>query len=397
MLSHSVPDPAGLPRLLILSSAVPETRLAGSLMLYRLLQQYPSDRLLSVGPRPHPESAVLASDYRFLAGAPSSRLDLTRFAQLKRSLESLGALGRIAMSRIDEQVGDFAPQVVVSVMERRDYVDAAHRFCRARGIPLVLIVHDRLEWFDLVYAPFKRAQLARNGATYRFAAARLCVSPQMASCLAHAYGAPGTVLYPIRSDALEPRPASASASLAAPPVLTIGYAGSLNYGYGERLREAAPSLVRGGARIRIYSRDARRDWPEGVTYVGAIASTEELWARVQRECDAVWLPYSHDAHHRALYATHFPSKLTEYAALGMPILISGPGYATGVQWGLRHSSAALTLADESAGELEGAARTLQADADLRVSLAAQATGGDRDFDPSSIRRQFLDALIAVSR
>jgi hypothetical protein len=381
---------------LLLSSAVPETRLAGSLMLYRLLQGYPSDRILSLGPKPHSQSAILASEYRYLEPAPSARFDHTRFAQLKRSLQAIGLAGRIPLSRIAAAVGDYSPDVVVSVMERRDYVDAAHRFCEDRGVPLVLIIHDRLEWFDVVYPPFKRAQLAQNAATYRFASARLCVSPEMVACLGDFYGAPGTVLYPIRSDDLEARPAGASAQLVSPPAITIGYCGSLNYGYGLRIREAAPALVRGGARIRIYSRDAIADWPDGVTYVGAIPSTEELWSRVKRECDAVWLPYSYDSHQRTLYTTHFPSKLTEYVALGMPVLITGPGIATGVKWGLRHPAASLTLADETMGELEQAARRLREEPSLRVSLAAASRGGDQEFDPRVIRRQFIDILRSVA-
>jgi glycosyltransferase involved in cell wall biosynthesis len=384
------------PRLLFLSGAVPETRPAGGLLLYRMLQGYPADRVLSVGPRTHPQSTLLSSEYRYLPGAPSSRLDLTRFAELKRSLQSIGLVGKIPMSRIDEAVGAFAPDVVLCVMERRDYVDAAQRFCEARRLPLVLIIHDRLEWFDLVYPPFKRAQLSQNGESYRFASARLCVSPEMAACLEKVYGAPGTVLYPIRSDDLEARPAAASANLVAPPAVTIAYCGGLGYGYGQRIREAAPALVRGGARIRIYSRDRIEDWPEGVTYVGAIASPAELWTRVKQECDAVWLPYSFDSHHQALYSTHFPSKLTEYVALGMPVLITGPGYATGVKWGLAHPSAALTMADESTAALEAAARRMRDEPSLRVSLATHARGGDQEFDPRAIRRQFVEIVRSVA-
>jgi glycosyltransferase involved in cell wall biosynthesis len=395
MHSHSAADAGTLPRLLILSGAIPETQLAGSLVLFRMLQGYPADRVLSVGPKPHPQSELLASAYHHLPPARSARLDVTRFAQLKRSFESKGWMGRIPMRRIEAAVGAFEPSVVLCVMERRDYLDAAHRFCRKHGVPLVVIVHDRLESFEVVYAPFRRAQLARNAAAYRFASARLCVSPEMEAYLATVYGAPGSVLYPIRSDDLRPRAASASAHLVSPPALTVGYAGSLAYGYGRRIRELAPLLAQAGARLRIYSRDRFEDIPGAATYAGSFAPPE-LWSRMQRECDVAWLPYGHDSHHRTLYLTHFPSKLTEYAALGMPVLITGPATATGVKWGLRHPAATLTLADESAEQVAAAVLRMREDAGYRVALAAAVRDSDREFDPAAIRQQFVDTLRSVA-
>lgn len=379
----------------MLSAAVPETRLAGSLLLFRMLRDYPPDRMLAVGPVPQPQSELLSCEYRYLAPAASSRFDLTRFAQLKRSLESLGLVGRIPTARIEAAVGSFVPDVVLCVVERRDYLDAAHRYCLVNDVPLVLIVHDRLESFDVVYAPFRNAQLRRNGASYRFATARLCVSPEMTARLADTYGALGTVLYPIRSDDLEPRPTEASAALVSPPALTIGYCGGLAYGYGQRIRETAPALQAAGAQIRIYSRD-QLEVP-GTTHMGFVAAGRELWARVKRECDVVWLPYAHDAHHRLLYETHFPSKLTEYLALGMPVLISGPRQATGVKWGMAHPAAALTLADDTVDDLVRAVARLREDANFRTSLAAASAGSGGEFEPETIRRVFVDVLREVAR
>lgn len=395
MHSRNDAEAAALPRLLILSSAVPETELAGSLVLFRMLQGYPPERLLSIGPKPHPRSELLPSEYRQLAPAQSARLNLTRLAQLKRSFEALGLVGRIPMSRIESTVGAFKPSVVLCVMERRDYADAAHRYCLKHNVPLVLIIHDRVESFDLVYPLFRKVQLARNADTYRFASARMCVSPEMEKHLADIYGVPGTVLYPIRSDRLRPRAAAASAQLASPPSLTIGYAGGLAYGYGHRIREVAPALAATGARIRVFSRQRFEDIPGVASYAGTFPP-DEVWARMQRECDVVWLPYGHDAHHRQLYTTHFPSKLTEYVALGMPLLITGPSSATGVKWGLRYPKAALTLADESVEQVARAAQRLRDDADYRVALATEVRASGEEFEPAAIRTQFLDTLKAVA-
>lgn len=382
-------------RILVLSNAVPQTWFAGSLLLYRLLQFHPPDRMKAVGPLPQPLSETLACDYAELLPSASSRLDLTRLAQCKRSVQMVSRLGRIPDRRVDAAVGGFVPDVVVSVMERFDYVEAAYRFSRRRQVPLALIVHDRLESFERVFPAFRDAQRRRIAAIYRHAACRLCVSPEMVECLDAAYRARGTLLYPSRSDALTPRSFDDSLSLKTPETLTIGYAGALNYGYGERIAQVMPVLANAGVRLRSYSREAPPAMP-GVEYAG-FHRPDELWAKVKAECDMVWLPYSYSHELRSLYETHFPSKLTEYVGLGMPVLITGPSYATGVRWGLRHRDAALTLADESPEQVRDALVSLRRDHHRRRHLAASATSaGDADFDPARIRASFFDALQAAA-
>lgn len=383
-------------RILILSGAVPQTWFAGSLLLYRLLSEHPPDRLKAVGPRPQASSDTLACTYAELTPSPSSRLDLTRFAELKRSLQAISPVGRIADSRVDRAVGAFEADVVVTVMERFDYVEAAHRFCRRRDVPLAVIVHDRLESFERVYPAFAGAQQRRFADVYRAAAVRFCISPEMEQSLSSAYGAPGTVLYPNRSDDLGPRPAAASLSLKDTAHLTIGYAGAMNYGYGERIAEVMPVLAAAGITLRVYSREAPPAMP-GVVYAGAFRRTLDLWEQLKNECDLVWLPYSHHEVQRALYETHFPSKLTEYLALGMPTMITGPSYATGVRWGLRHGAATITLADEQPEQIRDALLKLKASSSWRHELASRAiAAGNEDFDPLRIRNVFLDALRAAA-
>lgn len=378
-------------RILVLSAAVPQTLYAGSLLLYRLLQHHPPQQLKAVGPRPQPASEVLACEYAELLSAGSSRLDLTRLAELKRSLAALALLGRIADAKVEQAVAGFTPDIVISVMERFDYVEAAHRYCRRHGLPLALIVHDRLEAFERVYGVVSGAQRRRIAAIYRDAAVRFCISPEMEECLAREYGAPGTVLYPNRSDDLSARPAADSRELKSPPRLTIGYAGSINYGYGDRISEVMPLLAAAGMRLRLYSREAPPALP-GVEY-GGFFKPHDLWHRIKQECDLLWLPYSHGRDMQSLYETHFPSKLPEYLALGMPVAISGPRYATGVRWGVRHPEGALTVADETPERIRDEFERLRIDGDERMRLAAGArVAGDQDFDPERIRARFFDAL-----
>jgi glycosyltransferase involved in cell wall biosynthesis len=94
-----------------------------------------------------------------------------------------------------------------------------------------------------------------------------------------------------------------------------------------------------------------------------------------------------------MYSIHFPSKLPEYLALGMPIVMVGPDCATGVRWARRNLQA-VCLLDSSLPETWGAAfGCLASDAEHRSSLGARALeAGARDFDPLVIRGQFQRAL-----
>jgi hypothetical protein len=147
------------------------------------------------------------------------------------------------------------------------------------------------------------------------------------------------------------------------------------------------------------------------------------------------LPYMNPAgSNELLYRTHFPSKLTEYLALGMPVVVSGPEEATGVRYanaeklsrGLARQplgklgkaekrkfqaadfqpfsvSEFLDFAPNGAipcttrEELVAVLRRLKEDGELRLELAKRAVGaGRRDFDPAMIRARFCEVFKEVA-
>jgi len=211
--------------------------------------------------------------------------------------------------------------------------------------------------------------------------------------------------------------------------LTLGYAGSLAYGYGEELVKLIDVLREVGARVRMFSPkpggvlDALNHATDVVEICGYRPALE-AWREIQKTCDAVILPYSNPAgKHEALYRTHFPSKLTEYLALGMPVIVTGPEEATGVKWARskrqkRHEVGGegqeakgregnferehfdiLKRAPNGAvpcttrEELVEVLRWLKVDGDLRRELAQRAVeAGRRDFDPVQIKRDFISLL-----
>jgi len=130
---------------------------------------------------------------------------------------------------------------------------------------------------------------------------------------------------------------------------------------------------------------------------GGCLPSEDLWTTFKEECDASLLVYNFDYHESRLYRTHFPTKLSEYAWLGMPMVMVGPEYATGIIWGLEHPQAALVEFSAGLENLPARLNQLIGDAALRFNLAGGAAGiAQQDFDPQSIKRRFHEILMQPS-
>ena len=372
-------------RLLVFSDEGPHTSSAGGLQLHRLLQDYPPSSLFVVSRSEPGDSQRLACEYRSLR-TPWRRFEQSRFHRWKRSLRAFGLVPPVTVAQVDKLLGEFAPELVLCVMQHACYYDSAWRYARVRRLPLVVIVHDVNEQFEAVLPFAAKAMRRRDGAFYRFASKRLCVSPEMEGLCRERYGVPGDVLYPIRGGDLLPRPVVEAGALKRPPGLTVGFVGNLNYGYGDELLRLLPAFRASGSRLVVFGNPPGASCidllvaRDVVDYRGFVPTAEEAWTAVKSECDAVILPYPNPGGKlEPLYRFHFPSKLPEYLALGMPVIVTGPTYATGVAWALRNSGSSMvnTVVD-SAGlvrqlvELRESPemRLLLAEGGLRAGAAA---------------------------
>jgi glycosyltransferase involved in cell wall biosynthesis len=373
------------------------------MVLDRLFKDYPAERVRIVGPAPHPASAPLRFRHHKIS-MPWSRFEGSRLNRLHRTLRSYGLVPLAQPQRVDNSLGGFRPEVVLTVMQHGTWYDSAMRYAQTSGLPLVAIIHDDNEGFDRVYPCSRRAQRRRDGMFYRFAARRLCVSPEMEEEFHRRYGVPGEVLYPNRSEDLTPRDAGANHSLRTPGRLTLGFVGNPNYGYGEQLVKMLPALREANARLVAYGHAPRGTAaqlaaaPDVVELRGFVPTPEEAWEGVKRDCDVMLFPYlvPPGAMER-MYAIHFPSKLPEYLALGMPIVMIGPDSATGVRWAKSRRDAVLLLDAGAPERWESELCRLVSDEGLRSRLGAAAlSAGANDFDPVVIRQRFLTTLANVA-
>lgn len=388
-----------LPRLLLLSNEPPHAGGAGAIVFHRLLRDYPADRLLVVSNQPVPDAAGrLACRYAHLPLA-ADRLSRTRFWPWRAILRTLGAAGLVRLGRVDAAVGDFAPDVVVTLMQDSWYYELAARFARRRRLPLMLFVHDLPAGFAPVPAWLAGRQRDRDRSVFAQAARRLCVSRGMVDWFQTDYGLPSEVLPPPRDDTTPAQPSEACRILKAPGRLTLGYAGGLHYGYGEQLLALVPVLRESGTRLEYFGPEpsgvvgALADATDVIRFNGYAPTPTQAWQTLLARCDAILQPYLNPpGPHERQYRTHFPSKLGDCLTLGLPLLITGPAFASGVSWCAEHSACALPVTEPGPASLRAALLRLRDEPALRVHLAAGAQVAALAFDAALLRER-LHAIL----
>lgn len=391
----------GYPRVLFISTEPPQDSGAGAMLFRRLFANYPAGQLRVVtNARLAPPSERLACPYVRIPLA-ADRLLRTRWWPYRAILRAMGASDLVRGRRIDDAIRGFEPDVVVALMQDSWLFDIAARFARRRRLPLVLFVHDLPHVFEPVPPLLQRLQRARDARVYRQAARRYCVSAPMADYFRQRFGVSGDVMMPPSGRYVEPQAIEATDQLKSPPRLTIGYAGGLHYGYGEQLLAMLPILRAEGARVELFGAEpagivAPLKLATDVFHINGRLSAATAWQLLRDRCDVVLQPYLNPpGPHAQQYATHFPSKLGDYLALGVPLLVTGPSNATGVDWCLRHPGCALVVTEPATSALQTAVGRLKNDSALRRELALGALAAASAFDLVSTSAQFYTDLCDV--
>ena len=388
-----------LPRLLYFGDVPVESSYHGSALLFRLLQRYPVEKLriietgTSVSEQERRLPRVNYTDFS-LRG---SRWLNTRFHKWVSAYYTLSASCRARS--IPRLIDGFQADAVLTVAHGYGWLTAA-QYAKQRELPLHLIVHDdwpRLETNSLIS---KRLEVA-FGSIYRRAASRLCVSPFMCEEYRRRYASDGVVLYPSR--------APDCPDFYAPPErlgrndqpFTVAFGGTINYpGYVRALTALAKVLEKIGGSLLIFgplTRSVARE--NGLArpniILRGLVSSGELMQKLRDEADALFVPMSFDSADRANMEISFPSKLTDYTSVGLPLLIHGPAYCSAVRWAVSNPGVAEVVADENPKTLVEALRRLAASPPHRIALGTQALNvGGRYFTQEAAQAIFQQALVA---
>jgi hypothetical protein len=213
------------------------------------------------------------------------------------------------------------------------------------------------------------------------------------------YGSEGTVLYPSR--------AADCPVFDYPPErigrndhqFTVAFGGTINTaGYARALKALATALELVCGRLLIFGplaiEAAQQHGLTGsnISVCGLIASGE-LMARFRQEADVLFVPMSFDPDDRPNMEAGFPSKLTDYTAVGLPLLIYGPPYCSAVRWARKNHGVAEVVDDETPEALSKSIQRLAGSAAHRFILGKKALSvGRRYFEFESVEHVFQNAI-----
>ena len=136
-----------LPRLLYVGDVPVESTVAGSALLYRLLQEYPIERLCIVQGNittSQPQNRLLDVTYQTLS-VGYERLLRSRFVFLYTSYLFLTAKWR--SHQLTNLVKTFQPEAILTVVHGLSWITAAE-LAKKHNLPLHLIVHDEFVGSD---------------------------------------------------------------------------------------------------------------------------------------------------------------------------------------------------------------------------------------------------------
>ncbi len=393
------PPAPSLPRLLYIADVPVESTYHGSALMFRLLETYPADRLEIV------EAGSTASltgrrlsgiTYHSLQPA-SARLQTTRFSSWYDA--AMFATAKLRTARLKKIASAFKPDAILTVTHGNSWISAAH-LARHLRIPLHLVCHDDWQrtrsigvldrWADRFFRDH-----------YRAAASRLCVSPFMARTYEERYGAKGRVLYPSR--------AAGASSASRPPErlgknlapFTCAFAGTINSkGVVEALAILARCLEKIDGVLSIYGPlDAAQARASGLgasnIVLHGLLSSGQLMTELEDKAGALFVPMSFADGDRANMESGFPSKLTDYTATGVPLLIYGPEYCSAAQWAVANPGVAEVVTSPSEDALMVAVSRLASEPAHRLELAAGSIeAGIRYFSHDAAFEVFAAALVS---
>lgn len=377
-----------LPRLLYVGDVPVESTYHGSALLHRLLENYSPEKLtiLETGTPSQPQRRILGAKYL------SNPLDQSRW--LKTRFHPYAVIWFSYQASKNTIRIDVEFDCVLTVAHGFGWLAAAS-LARERRVPLHLIVHD--DWPRAAHVPaaFRGWFERRFASVYKQAQSRLCVSPAMERAYCERYGFSGDVLYPMR--------AAGAPDLDAPPPrldhqFTVAFAGTINSpGYIRALIALHDALKPIGGRLLIFGpltrEEARASGLElpNVVVCGLLTSPE-LMQRFRDEVDALFVPMSFDEADRSNMEMSFPSKLTDYTAVGLPLLIYGPEYCSAVRWAKENDGVAEVA--ETEDKLAPAVQRLARDPARRVELGTHALQtGRKYFAYETVQAVFNRALI----
>lgn len=392
-----------LARLLLVWNHAPCKNTGAGIILWRLFQSYPREKLWLL------TSSVAAKQVAPFDPLPPADRQRAVFQAFfpHRYVDRMGELLNALMLPVIVWRGirlarQKKIEALFSVPWNAFFV-AAYFIHRVTRLPLHVYMMDdpagapSYPWWK---AMFYRALMPR---IVRAASRVWCVSRYMAEDLRQRYGVEAQELLPLLDVA------AFAAQAGEKPARQDGEARIVYTGaiYGAQL-DALQNLVSVLDGVRLIGPQGRREvslylytsQPEPLLEKMKLAGP-----RVQRafvplaempcvlsEADVLFLPFSFDEKMRHVIETSLPTKLAEYLASGVPILVHAPPYSTVARY-CRESGCAVVVDKLDAATLRAALERLLSDDELRHAVSDCARASAREnHDLQKNLPRFLESL-----
>jgi glycosyltransferase involved in cell wall biosynthesis len=388
-------SPQLLPGIVYVGDVPVEASYHGSALLHRLLSDYPADKLTIIETATESQTQRRLPNVNYVAHRIANQRSLdTRFHPYVAAWFTRRA-PRMA-PRISALLNGFDCEAVLTVAHGFGWLAAAE-IAKRRNVPLHLMIHDDWPRVADVTPQFRNWLEQRFAQVYRQAQSRLCVSPAMSRFYETRYGAPAAVIYPSRAadcpDYDEPPNHLATND----KQFTIAFAGTINSdGYIDALIAVQNAVKPINGRLLIFGPLTREvaaqvGLNDPNTEICGLLTAADLLTRLRTDAHALFVPMSFAASDRANMEMAFPSKLADYTATGVPLLIYGPNYCSAVAWARENPGVAEVV--EAEPDLTAAIERLATNPDYRIALGKLALDTGRDyFSHARVQQRFHQSL-----
>ena len=397
-----------LPRLMYIGDVPIASTVGGSVLIYRLLQKYPASKLQII------EGNIAVSK-------PERRLSRVSYCVFNVGIERLlhsrltPFYNAYLLSTVEQKYSQlvnvaqkFQPEAILTVSHGFSWLAAA-ALARQLNIPLHLIVHDDIVSLTTVPSCYRLRFNRQIQRVYNQARSRMCVSPYMMTAYLERYGAMGNVLYPSRAvdilqfDSPPKRVLNRTGDRHSKSALKFAYAGSIHTpGQAKALLRLAKVLQQFSSQLWIYSSLTAA----GASQLGlnlpnvklhSLIDPSNLILTLRQSVDVLFAPMDFDPQCLTPVQLCFPSKLTDYTATGLPILIWGRATSSAVRWAKDNPGVAEVVDTDDLDILAASVKEIHTDGEYCKQLGFYALQiGQKYFGYDRILAQFYQ-LIQQSR
>jgi glycosyltransferase involved in cell wall biosynthesis len=330
------------PQLLYVDEFPPSNHHGGAILLKRLLDKHPADRLLVITSKVGMKASEATEHFecRHIALPFFGRSRYPWLGRLMRAANWLG-LPFVALIAILE-VRRKRVEAVITIVRGRYYFAAALA-AWITATPHVTIVHDSFASASANAPNVVRSMLRfLTKVTLRKAAHIYVVSPEMQRLVLRECGMESEIQMP--STFVPVRPAVRQRQITSEAGPIILYAGTITYTVRDCLDLLADLVAAGqlkeygvsGAKLHLCAPITDTEmrtfgWDRRDIVCRGWVPQSELPA-ILSSADILFLPYSFLETSRESVETAFPSKTADYLAAGKPVLVFGPKYSSLVRY-----------------------------------------------------------------